>query len=32
LGLLGFEQRDATLSRIGGCALLIAGTVMVARG
>ena len=31
-GLLGFEQRDATLSRVGGCALLIAGTVLVARG
>ena len=31
-GLLGFAQRDATLLRLGGCALLIAGTVMVARG
>ena len=31
-GLLGFEQRDATLLRIGGCTLLIAGTVLVARG
>ena len=31
-GLVGFEQRDATLLRIGGCALLIAGTVLVARG
>lgn len=31
-GLLGFAQRDATLLRMGGCALLIAGTVMVARG
>ena len=31
-GLLGFEQRDATLLRLGGCTLLIAGTVLVARG
>lgn len=31
-GLLGFERRDAALLGIGGCALLIAGTVMVARG
>lgn len=31
-GLLGFERRDATLLRIGGCALPVAGTVMVARG
>lgn len=31
-GLLGFAQRDATLLRIGGCALLVAGTVLVARG
>lgn len=31
-GLLGFEQRDATLWRIGGCALLVAGTVLVAKG
>ena len=31
-GLFGFTQRDATLLRIGGCALLVAGTVLVARG
>jgi transporter family-2 protein len=31
-GLLGFAQRDATLWRVGGCALLVAGTVLVARG
>ncbi|MBC7801438.1 MAG: DMT family transporter [Gemmatimonadaceae bacterium] len=31
-GLLGYQQRDATLLRLGGCALLIGGTVLVARG
>lgn len=31
-GLVGFAQRDATLLRLGGCTLLIAGTVLVARG
>lgn len=31
-GLLGFAQRDASLARIGGCALLVVGTVLVARG
>jgi transporter family-2 protein len=31
-GLLGFAQRDATLARIGGRALLVVGTVLVARG
>jgi uncharacterized membrane protein YdcZ (DUF606 family) len=31
-GLLGFAQRDATLLRLAGCGLLVAGTVLVARG
>ena len=31
-GLLGFAQRDASPWRLGGCALLVAGTVLVARG
>ncbi len=31
-GLFGFAQRDATLLRVGGCALLVVGTVLVARG
>ena len=31
-GLLGFAQHDASILRIGGCALLVAGTVMVANG
>ena len=31
-GLLGFTQHGASLMRIGGCALLVAGTVLVARG
>ncbi len=31
-GLFGFEQRDATWLRVGGCALLVVGTVLVARG
>lgn len=31
-GVLGFAQRDATLLRLAGCALLVAGTVLVARG
>ena len=31
-GALGFAQRDATLVRLGGCAQLVVGTVLVARG
>ena len=31
-GLLGSAQRDTTLLRLGGCALPVAGTVLVARG
>jgi transporter family-2 protein len=31
-GVLGFVQHEATLLRLAGCALLVAGTVMVARG